>query len=126
MQSPNLHLPQTEALGRNSPSITVGRREQKFRIADEVPDLLVVLDLLEFCARSVAQPIQRDFHSYFGHYHLDFDRDAGLAELVASVDRLFARNGVAFELTAQGIVRRLGPPILVISFGRPNSMPGML
>ncbi|MBP2450074.1 AbiJ-NTD4 domain-containing protein [Rhizobium leguminosarum] len=81
-------------------------------IADEVPDLLVILDLLEFCARSVAQPIQRDFHSYFGHYHLDFDRDAGLAEFVASVDRLFARNGVAFELTAEGIVRRLGPPTL--------------
>lgn len=81
-------------------------------IADEVPDLLVILDLLEFCARSVAQPIQRDFHSYFGHYHLDFDRDAGLADFVASVDRLFARNGVAFELTVEGIVRRLGPPAL--------------
>lgn len=81
-------------------------------IADEVPDLLVILDLLEFGARSVAQPIQRDFHSYFGHYHLDFDRDAGLADFVASVDRLFARNGVAFELTAEGIVRRLGPPAL--------------
>src|SRR5438128_1538657 len=44
---------------------------------DHTPDTLVILDLLEFCARSIAQPRQRDFHGYFGHYHLDFDRDAG-------------------------------------------------
>lgn len=79
---------------------------------DEVPDLLVILDLLEFCATSIAQPIQRDFHSHFGHYHLDFDRPAGLAGFVASVDRLFARNGIALELTAEGVARRLGAPAL--------------
>lgn len=86
--------------------------------ADEVPDLLVILDLLEFCARSIGQPIQRSFHSYFGHHHLDFDREAGLAGFVAAVDRLFARNGIAFELTAEGIARRLGPPLLRDELGQ--------
>jgi hypothetical protein len=77
---------------------------------DELPDTLVILDLLEFCASSVSQPVQRDFHSYFGHYHLDFEREPGLAAFVASVNRLFARNGIAFELTPEGVVERLGPP----------------
>src|SRR5262249_7951691 len=72
----------------------------------EAPDTLAILDLLEFCARSVAAPIQRDFHSFFGHYHLNFDRDAGFANFVESVNRLFSRNGIAFELTPAGIVQR--------------------
>ena len=76
----------------------------------EMPDTIVVLDLLEFCARSVGKPIQGGYHSYFNHYHLDFDRDAGLAEFVASVNRLFARNGIALELTTAGLAQRLGPP----------------
>lgn len=79
---------------------------------DELPDTLAILDLLEFCAQSIAQPIERDFHSFFGHYHLSFDREAGLAALVAAVNRLFMRNGIAFELTAEGIVQRLGPSLL--------------
>jgi hypothetical protein len=79
---------------------------------DELPDTLVVLDLLEFCASSVSQPVQRDFHSFFGHYHLDFEREPGLAAFVASVNGLFARNGIAFELTPEGVAERLGPPAL--------------
>ncbi|MCB9958702.1 MAG: hypothetical protein H6843_08880 [Rhodospirillaceae bacterium] len=77
---------------------------------DDLPDTLAILDLLEFSARSVGQPIERDFHSFFGHSHLSFDRNVGLAEFVASANRLFARNGIAFDLTAEGVVQRLGPP----------------
>ncbi len=80
--------------------------------ADEPPDTLAILDLLEFCANSIAQPVQRDFHSYFGHYHLRFEREAGLVEFVSAVNRLFARNGIALELTPEGVAQRLGPPLL--------------
>jgi len=76
---------------------------------DEPPEPVVILDLLEFCARSVAQPIQGGFHSYFGHHHLDFEREPGLVDFVSSVNRLFARNGIAFELTAEGHAERFGP-----------------
>lgn len=75
----------------------------------EIPDTLTILDVLEFCARSIAKPIQRDFHKFPGHYHLDFDRVEGLREFIADVDRLFARNGIAFELSAEGQAVRLGP-----------------
>ena len=78
--------------------------------SEELPDLYSILDLIEFSARSVAQPVQRDYHKFFQHFHLDFDRDSGRAEFVTVVNRLFARNGIAFEITAVGFVRRLGSP----------------
>src|ERR1700722_10587608 len=46
--------------------------------AEAPPDTLVILDLLEFCARNVAKPVKRNYHSFFGHYHLNFERDEGL------------------------------------------------
>jgi hypothetical protein len=35
-----------------------------------------------------------------------------LNEFVADVNRLFARNGIAFELTSEGKATRFGPPLL--------------
>ena len=94
--------------------------EQAVQCADDV-DTGVFLDLLEFCARAVARPVQRDYHSFFGHYHLGFDRDAGLTDFLSHVNQLFRRNlshvnqlfrrnGVAFELSDEGDARRLGAP----------------
>ena len=68
------------------------------------------LDLLEFSARAVARPIEQDYHSFYRHHHLDFDRDAGLADFVEDVNRLFRRNGIAFELSDDGDARRLVAP----------------
>lgn len=76
---------------------------------DDPPQPVAILDLLEFCARSVAQPIQLGFHSYFKHFHLGFQREPGLTEFVSSVNHLFARNGIAFALTPGGHAERLGP-----------------
>ena len=94
---PDLLLPENASL------------EQALRCADDV-DTVVFLDLLEFCARAVARPVQRDYHSYYGHYHLGFDRDAGLTDFLSHVNQLFRRNGVAFELSDEGDARRLGAP----------------
>jgi hypothetical protein len=57
-------------------------------LSDTVSDTLVVLDLLEFCARNIGKPIQGRYHSFFQHYHLSFDRDEGLKEFVADANRL--------------------------------------
>lgn len=84
---------------------------------DEVPDTPVILDLLEFCAGAVGEPIQRGYHSYFGHHHLSWDRDAGLARFVADVNVLFRRNAVAYELTPPGQARRLLPKPLADALG---------
>lgn len=84
----------------------------------ERPEPVVILDLLKFCAWSIAHPIQGGFHSFFCHHHLDFERKSGLADFVSSVNRLFARNGIAFELTAEGHAERFGPTGLREECGR--------
>lgn len=83
--------------------------------ADTPPDAPVLLDLLEFCAASVGLPVEGWFHSFFRHHHLTWERESGLATFVADVNRLFARNGVAFELTPIGEARRLLPAPLAAS-----------
>jgi hypothetical protein len=85
--------------------------------AAEVPETPVILDLLEFCARAVGEPIQNGFHSYFRHYHLNWDRESGLQRFVADVNMLFRRNAVAFELTATGEARRVLPAPLAEALG---------
>jgi hypothetical protein len=74
-----------------------------------VPPTPVILDLLEFCAAAIGQPIEGSYHSFFRHHHLDWDHDAGLQRFVGEVNTLFARNGVALELTAEGQARRILP-----------------
>ena len=74
-----------------------------------LPETAIILDLLEFCAQAVAKPVYGSFHSFFAHHHLDFDRETGLVDFVTSVNRLFARNGIAFELSPDGQARRLAP-----------------
>jgi hypothetical protein len=85
--------------------------------ADEVPDTPVILDLLEFCASAVGEPIQGSYHSFFGHHHLSWDRDAGLARFVTDVNLLFRRNGVAYELISTGQARRLLPQPVADALG---------
>lgn len=78
----------------------------------EVPPALAVLDLLEFCFRAVGQPIGRTRHGYFDHYHLTYDVEVGRANFREEMNRILARNGIAYELDADGRVTRLAPPIV--------------
>ena len=83
----------------------------------ELPDTPVILDLLEFCSGAVGMPVKGDFHPFFGHHHVSWDRDEGLARFVRDVNLLFARNAVAFELTPEGQARRLLPTPLAEALG---------
>ncbi len=74
---------------------------------DETPDTLAILDLLEFVAGSIGKPVEGSFHSFFRHHHLSFDREEGLREFVDAINGVFARNGVAYELTKDGQVKRI-------------------
>jgi len=84
---------------------------------NNVPDTPVTLDLLEFCARAVGEPIQGAYHSYYRHHHLSWNREAGLARFVADVNLLFRRNAVAYELAADGQARRLLPEAVANAVG---------
>jgi hypothetical protein len=72
---------------------------------------LTILDLLEFCHEHIAKPIQGYYHSFWRSHHLDFDVEEGQSEFRTRVNRIFARNGIAFELQQKGQIVRLAPPV---------------
>lgn len=76
------------------------------------PATAIALDVVEFCWRHVAQPDERSFHPYYSHAHLDFDRQSGRQGFAEQINRIFARNGLAYELRDNGRVERLAPPVL--------------
>lgn len=79
---------------------------------DPIPNKFAVLDLIQFCYRHVAEPKQLAYHSYFNHHHLSFDREAGRQTFRQSINRIFARNGIAFDLQESGSIIRLADPAL--------------
>ena len=76
------------------------------------PDTLLILDFIEFVHAAVAKPIPGKYHDFFSHHHLTFDQEAGQEEFRATVNRIFARNGVAFEMLSSGNIVRALPPVL--------------
>lgn len=76
------------------------------------PPTLVALDFIEFAWRSVARPIPGRVHDYYRHHHLSFDSAEGRSAFVTDVNRILARNGLAYEITESGDVRRILPAII--------------
>lgn len=76
------------------------------------PPTLVALDFVEFVWRKVALPVAGRHHDFFNHHHLTFDIDAGRAAFRSDVNRILARNGMAYELGEDGGMRRLLPAVL--------------
>lgn len=76
------------------------------------PDTLLILDFIEFVHATVAKPTPGKYHEYFSHHHLSFDQPAGQDDFRASVNRMFARNGVAYEMLSTGRIVRVLPPVL--------------
>lgn len=76
------------------------------------PSTLAILDLIEFCHRVAAKPIQRDYHEYYSHWHLTFEREQGQRDFRQKIERVFARNSLAYELQDGGHIVRSAPPVL--------------
>lgn len=101
-----------EIPGLDWPLQTTRFNDDSFESEPWAPDTLQVLDLLEFVHKSVAKPLQGSYHDYFKHHHLTFDVDAGQSEFRDDVNRIFARNGLAYEFTRSGQIQRTLPPVL--------------
>lgn len=83
------------------------------------PDTLDILDFIQFSYRHISKAIQGDYHSYFKHHHLSFDRDTGRSAFRDRISRIFLRNGIAFDLRHDGSIIRLVPPVLAEVLRRP-------
>ena len=67
-----------------------------------------VFDLIEFSYEHIAEPCAGSVHSYWGHTHYSYNQAAGGTNFEEEVNRIFERNGMAFELK-QGQVTRMAP-----------------
>lgn len=79
---------------------------------DTVPEIYVILDLIEFCHRHIAEPRKDTYHDYFRHHHLSFMKVPGQRAFRDQVNLIFRRNCVTFELGNDGAIIRLVPPVL--------------
>ena len=77
--------------------------------AKKVLPTLAVLDFLEFCHRAIGKPIKTDYHPFFEHHHLRFEPEEGQAAFRDDINRIFSRNGIAYELRSDGLIVRLAP-----------------
>ena len=80
--------------------------------AIDMPETIVILDVIEFCWRHASRPEQVSYHSFLKHHHLSFDDGAGRAEFREDINHIFRRNGVTFTLTEGGRIERIVPEIL--------------
>ena len=79
---------------------------------EEMPRTLDILDMIEFSWRCIGKPVQGSYHSFFSHHHLRFDVETGRDEFREAINRIFRRNGLAYELAEYGRIERLAPPLL--------------
>lgn len=70
-----------------------------------------IFDLIEFSYEHIALPDAYDSHSYMGHSHYTYDQQAGREKFQDEVNRMFERNGIAFNLE-HGEVMRIAPSVL--------------
>jgi hypothetical protein len=77
-----------------------------------LPSTLSILDLIEFCHRHVARPVQGGYHQFFKHHHLTFEPEDGQDRYRQDINRIFSRNGMAYKLKNNGQIMRLAPPVL--------------
>ncbi len=79
--------------------------------SDAPPDEGAIFDLVEFSYEHVAEALDPQFHSYMSHSHYTYDQESGRQKFALDVNRIFERNGMAFEL-ADGEVIRLAPAVI--------------
>lgn len=70
-----------------------------------------IFDLLEFAYELIAEAKDPSYHSYWSHSSYSYDREAGREIFAQEVNRIFERNGMAFELK-DGEITRLAPVVL--------------
>lgn len=76
------------------------------------PATPLALDMIEFVHDSIGKPILGWHHDYARHFHMTFDQPVGQAAFRDDINRLFARNGVAYEMQPIGRIARVLPPVI--------------
>ncbi|MDG6249212.1 AbiJ-NTD4 domain-containing protein, partial [Methanocalculus sp.] len=75
----------------------------------KTPSLLTTLDFIEFCYKYIADPTAIYHHDYHKHNHFKFDVVKGQRKFRESINSIFSRNGIIYELDTTGQIIRLAP-----------------
>ncbi|WP_099157560.1 AbiJ-NTD4 domain-containing protein [Virgibacillus ndiopensis] len=76
---------------------------------DEV-DKYSLLDLIEFCYSRIADINEGDYHDWFKHFHIFFPETQNEKEnFREEVNQILGRNGLAFYLDKDGMIKRQLP-----------------
>ncbi|MDD9823648.1 MAG: hypothetical protein OXU43_00450 [Gammaproteobacteria bacterium] len=79
----------------------------------DTPEILLILDAIEYVFRHIADPTLNDYHEYYRHQHyIRFDKHKGQSKFLEEINLLFARNNIAYELKNDGKIHRVLPPQL--------------
>jgi hypothetical protein len=78
---------------------------------DNPPNDGQVFDLIEFAYEFIAEAKDPSYHSYMSHSHYSYDAESGREKFTHDANRIFERNGMAFELR-DGEVTRMAPAVL--------------
>lgn len=78
---------------------------------DSPPSDGQVFDVVEFAYEHLAEALDPQFHSYMSHSHYTYNQENGREKFASDINRIFERNGRAFELT-HGEVNRIAPALL--------------
>ncbi|ARK03866.1 hypothetical protein B8281_03080 [Cellulosimicrobium sp. TH-20] len=70
----------------------------------------VVFDLVEYAAVRVAEPVDRQYHSFFRHFELGFNEDEGRQAFRTEVNAILRRGQTMYELRDNGEIHRRGTP----------------
>lgn len=89
----------------------------------EVPETLMILDMLQFMYRHASASTVREHHAFFGHDHYRFDRPRGQREIREEINSLLARNGLAYELANDGGIKYISAPVIrdLVGFALPST-----
>lgn len=72
------------------------------------PSYLDVLDLVQFCYFNVSKPVLGQYHQYYGHHHIaSFAPELAQDDFLKKINTIFTRNGLAYELLADGQIIRI-------------------
>lgn len=80
--------------------------------SDFLPPTPAILDFIEFIARYITEPNRIDYHEFYRHHHLELDRGRGFQKFIEEINRIFSRNGIAYELKnveGTGTIERIIP-----------------
>lgn len=81
--------------------------------ADQAPETIPMLEVIEWVFQHVSEPINPAFHSYHGDYHYGwFNRESGQGTFANNINTIFRRHFLSFELRSNGQIHRIGPPVL--------------